>query len=719
MDYASTILSKLPGASRRDHGVGRLVDTLKTYLPDDHVDQVLRAYTFGAGAHDGQTRKSGEPYITHPIAVAQELADMHLDAQAITAAILHDVVEDTSASLDDIEEHFGHEVAQLVDAVSKLDQIQFRSRAEAQAESFRKMMLAMIEDIRVILVKLSDRLHNMQTLGAMPADKKKRIARETLDIYAPIANRLGINRLKIKLEDLGFMHLYPFRYRVLEKALKKSKGSQRQIVKRISEEFSKALEEEGIKGDVVGREKHLYSIYKKMTEKKRLLSDIVDVYGFRIIVDDVNTCYQTLGLVHGLYKPMPGRFKDYIAIPRINGYQSLHTTLFGPKGLPLEVQIRTREMDRVAEAGVASHWIYKADEKADATPQRRAREWLSNLAEIQQSGTSEEFLESVKVDLFPDKIYVFTPKGDIMPLPKGATTVDFAYAVHTDIGDRCVAAKIDRALVPLRTQLQNGQTVEVITARGAKPNPHWLTFVRSAKARTAIRNHMKNLRAVESVDLGKRLLDKSLKDLGSSLRKVGKVRMASVLEELELKDASELFEQLGLGERLAPLTARILVGVGEESETDDRGVAGLIIAGTEGMVISYARCCHPIPGDVVMGYLTAGRGIVIHRNTCGNLSNFRKQPEKWISVTWEKEIDRDFSCQIQTETRNRTGVLAEVAATIADCGSNIEQVEVLGRHEDCSILTFLLSVKDRNHLAKIMRNVRNMPNVMRVSRDCA
>ncbi len=718
MDYAASILSKLPGASRRDHGVRQLVETLQSYLPADQVAQVLEAYEFGAAAHKGQTRKSGEAYITHPVAVAQELAEMHLDSEAICAAILHDVVEDTSATLGEIQEKFGEEVALIVDGVSKLDQIQFRSRAEAQAESFRKMMLAMIEDIRVILVKLSDRLHNMQTLGAMPAAKKKRIARETLDIYAPIANRLGINRLKVQLEDLGFKHLHPFRYRVLENALRKSKGSQRQIVKRISDQFSKAMAEDGIEGEIIGRKKHLYSIYRKMAEKKRLLSDVVDVYGFRIICDDVSTCYQTLGLVHQLYKPMPGRFKDYIAIPRINGYQSLHTTLFGPKGLPLEVQIRTRDMDRVAESGVASHWIYKADEKSDATPQRRAREWLSNLAELQQSGTSEEFLESVKVDLFPDKIYVFTPKGDIMPLPKGATTVDFAYAVHTDIGDRTVAAKINRGLVPLRTPLQNGQTVEIITSRGAKPNPTWLTFVRSAKARTAIRNHMKNLRSTESVDLGKRLLDKSLKDIGSSLRKVGKVRMGEALDELGLDSAEELYEQLGLGERLSPLTARLLIGAGEEGEADEQ-LASLVIAGTEGMVVSYAKCCYPLPGDDVMGYLTAGRGVVIHRNTCGNLSNFRKQPEKWIAVSWEKSVDREFHCQIQCETRNRTGVLAEVAATIADSGSNIEQVEVISRHEDVSVLTFLLQVHDRIHLAKIMRNVRKMPNVIRVSRDCA
>ncbi len=717
MDYAASILARFPGAARRDKGVRRLIDTLESYLPDDQVATVLEAYEFGAKAHEGQTRKSGEPYITHPVAVAQELAEMHLDWEAICAAILHDVVEDTEATLPEIVEKFGDEVALIVDGVSKLDQIQFRSRAEAQAESFRKMMLAMIEDIRVILVKLADRLHNMQTLGAMPAAKKKRIARETIDIYAPIANRLGIKRHKVQIEDIGFKYLHPYRYRVLENTLKKSKGSQRQIVKRISEQLTKAMAEDGIQGEVIGREKHLYSIYRKMAEKKRVLSDVVDVYGFRIVVDDVSTCYQTLGLVHQLYKPMPGRFKDYIAIPRINGYQSLHTTLFGPKGLPMEVQIRTRDMDRVAESGVASHWIYKADEKSDATPQRRAREWLANLAELQQTGTSEEFLESVKVDLFPDKIYVFTPKGDIMPLPKGATTIDFGYAVHTDIGNRTVAAKVNRQLVPLRTPLENGQTVEIITSRGAKPNPNWLTFVRTAKARTAIRAHMKNLRSAESIDLGKRLLDKSLKDIGSSLRKVGKVRMNEALDELGLNTGEELFEQLGLGERLAPLTARFLVGEAESDE--DAPAASLVIAGTEGMVVSYAKCCYPLPGDDVMGYLTAGRGIVIHRNNCGNLSNFRKQPEKWIAVSWEKDIDRDFHCQIQCETRNRTGVLAEVAATIADSGSNIEQVEVISRNEDVSVLTFLLQVHDRIHLAQIMRNVRKMPNVIRVQRDCA
>ncbi|MDX2410777.1 MAG: bifunctional (p)ppGpp synthetase/guanosine-3',5'-bis(diphosphate) 3'-pyrophosphohydrolase [Woeseiaceae bacterium] len=718
MDYAATLLAKLPGASRRDHGLRRLLETLETYLPQEQIKTVMQAYEFGAHAHDGQTRQSGEAYISHPVAVAQELAEMHLDAQAVVAALLHDVVEDTYASIADIEERFGGEVALLVDGVSKLDQIQFRDRAEAQAESFRKMMLAMIEDIRVILVKLADRMHNMQTLGAMPPEKRSRIARETLDIYAPIANRLGINRFKVELENLGFKNLYPYRYRVLEKTLRRSQGSQRQMVKKITEEFVSSLANEGINAEVMGREKHLYSIYKKMLEKKLLLNDVVDVYGFRIIVDDVNDCYKVLGIVHGLHKPMPGRFKDYIAIPRINGYQSLHTTLFGPKGQPLEVQIRTRHMDQVAESGVASHWQYKAGDKSDATPQRRAREWLSNLAELQGTETSEEFLESVKVDLFPDKIYVFTPKGDIMPLPKGATTVDFAYAVHTDVGNRCVAAKINRNLVPLRTPLQNGQTVEVVTSRGARPNPNWLSFVRTAKARNSIRTHMKSMRSSESVDLGKRLLDRALKDLDSSLRKIGKVRMNAALDELGFNNNTELFEQIGLGERLAPLTARFLLGSNEEGQSEP-ATTSLVIAGTEGMVVTYARCCHPIPGDEVMGYLSSGRGIVIHRNNCGNLINFRKQPEKWISVGWEKEIGRDFSSQIQVDTINKPGVLAEVAATIADSNSNIEQVSVLGRHEDCSMLSFLLQVRDRTHLAQIMRNVRKMPNVIRVARDCA
>ena len=579
------------------------------------------------------------------------------------------------------------------------------------------MILAIIEDIRVILVKLADRMHNMETLDAMPREKQARIARETLEIYAPIANRLGINTMKVALEDLGFRYLYPYRYSVLKNAVKRSKGSQRQIVKRISESLRTAMGEDNIPGEVRGREKRLYSIYKKMAEKKIMLSDVADVYGFRIIVDDTNTCYRLLGTVHNLYKPMPGRFKDYIAIPRINGYQSLHTTLLGPKGLPLEVQIRTKDMDRVAESGVAAHWQYKTSDKTSTTPEVRARDWLARLEEIHKTDTPEEFLESVKVDLIPDKIYVFTPKGDILPLPKGSTVIDFAYAVHTDVGNRCTSAKVDRALAPLRTVLENGQTVEVNTARGAKPNPNWLSFVITAKASAAIRQHMKNMRESESIDLGKRLLDRSLKSLGSSLRKVGKIRLHEVIDQLGITEPSELFAQLGLGKRLPPLTARLLIG--DEDKTKEFKSGSLIIAGTEGMVISYAKCCHPIPGDDIMGYLSAGRGVIVHRNTCGNLGNFRKHPDKWLSVNWENNIDRYFPSQIQVETANKTGVLAEVAAVIANSKTNIEDVSLSNRHQGATTMTFILWVQNRTHLANIIRNVRKMQHVNRVSRDRA
>jgi len=696
----------------------KLRDLLNTYLDPEKVAVVLRAFEIGSHAHEGQTRKTGEPYILHPVAVAQILANMRMDHESIAAAILHDTIEDTPLTKQEITRQFGEDIAELVDGVTKLDKMKFRTRVEADAESFRKLMLAMSRDLRVIFIKLSDRLHNVRTLESMTAQSRRRIARETLDIYAPIADRLGMNSMKHELEDMGFANLYPWRHRTITEHLDAMTGHRLEIVSNIMEALKKKMNEASVPCRISGRQKSAYSIYKKMLSKDLSFSEVTDFYAFRIITQAEAHCYLALGAVHSLYQPKPGRFKDFIALPKSNGYQSLHTTLFGPKGLPLEVQIRTREMDRVAESGVASHWQYKAEDKVDATPQRRARQWLSNLAELQQSGTSEEFLESVKVDLFPDKIYVFTPKGDIMPLPKGSTTVDFAYAVHTDVGNRCVAAKVDRALVPLRTELHNGATVEVITSRGAKPNPNWLSFVRTAKARTAIRNHMKKMRSTESVDLGKRLLDRTLKDMGSSLRKVGKVRMNAAVDELGLSTTSALFEQLGLGERLAPLTAAFLLGVDEDGN-GETAQASLTIAGTEGMVVSYAKCCSPIPGDDVMGYLSSGRGVVIHRNCCGNLSNFRKNSEKWIACSWEESIDREFSSQIQVDTFNKPGVLAEVAATIGDSGSNIEQVEVLGRHEDCSMLSFLIQVRDRKHLARIMRDVRNMPNVVRVARDCA
>jgi RelA/SpoT family (p)ppGpp synthetase len=509
MDYASSILSFLPGG-KRSLGINQLVSKLENYLPPDQVERVQQAYEFGKTAHKGQKRLSGEPYISHPIAAANILADLHVDAETIIAAILHDVIEDTPTAKEQIAEQFGREVAELVDGVTKLDLIKFKSREEAQAESFRKMLLAMVRDIRVILVKLADRTHNMRTLDAMPLPKRRLVARETLEIYAPIADRLGLYSIKIELEELGFKSLYPQRYRVIEKELKRARGNQKQFVGKIADALRTALTKAGIQAQVEGREKHLFSVYRKMRKKGVPLNEIVDVYGFRIVVDTADTAYRALGIVHGLYKPMPGRFKDYVAIPRVNGYQSLHTTLFGPNGVPLEVQIRTVDMHRVAETGIAAHWKYKTGEKLGDAQQDRAREWLNQLMQMQDAGNSEEFLESVKVDLFPDKVYVFTPKGEILRLPRGATAVDFAYAVHTDVGNRCVAAKVERRLVPLRTALRNGQTVEIITAKGATPNPAWMGFVASAKARAAIRHYLKNLKRSEAIDLGKRMLNQAL-----------------------------------------------------------------------------------------------------------------------------------------------------------------------------------------------------------------
>src|SRR5262245_2211292 len=558
MDVTSSLRSLLP-YGRRSIGISQLVSKLEGYLPPDEVELVQEAYDFAYQAHQGQRRRSGEPYITHPVAVADLLADLHLDSQTLIAAILHDVIEDTPTLKEEITTRFGREVAELVDGVSKLDQLQFRSRAEAQAESFRKMLLAMVRDIRVVMVKLADRTHNIRTLGSVPPAKRRTIARETLEIYAPIANRLGMHTVKSELEDLGFKALYPGRYRVIEKALKKARGNQKQFVGKIADNFRTALQKAGIAGRVEGREKHLYSIYQKMRRKRAPLTSIVDVFGFRIVVESVDTCYRVLGLVHGLYRPMPGRFKDYIAIPRINGYQSLHTTLFGPNGMPLEVQIRTEDMNRVAEKGIAAHWQYKTGEDQGRAYRDRASEWLQQLMEMPHGGNSEEFMESVKVDLFPDKVYVFTPRGEIRRLPRNATAVDFAYSVHTDIGNHCVAAKVDRRLVPLRTPLRNGQTVEIITAKGATPNPAWVNFVVTAKARAAIRHYLKGLKHSEAVELGKRLLTQALADLSVALKKVPDERLQSVAIEFNLKGAEELFEHIGLGERLAPLVARRLL----------------------------------------------------------------------------------------------------------------------------------------------------------------
>jgi GTP pyrophosphokinase len=716
MSYASSILGLLPGG-RRAPGIAQLISKIEAYLPPDQVERVREAFDYAEVAHKGQKRQSGEAYITHPVAVADILAELHLDGPTLTAAILHDVVEDTPSSMAEVEQKFGREVAELVDGVTKLDQVQFKSRKEAQAESFRKMILAMVRDIRVIMVKLADRTHNMRTLSAMPPEKRRSVARETLDIYAPIANRLGIHSVKLELEELGFRTLYPQRYRVIERELKRARGNQKEFLPKIVKALRQALAGAGVNGTVEAREKHLYSVYMKMRRKRLPLAQVVDVFGVRIVVKTVDECYRTLGLVHGLYRPTPGRFKDYIAIPRVNGYQSLHTTLFGPNGIPLEVQIRTVDMHRMAESGIAAHWQYKTGDADGAVQQARAAEWLKGVMELHE-GSAEELVESVKVDLFPDKVYVFTPKGDIMRLPRGATCVDFAYAVHTGVGQRCVAAKVDRRLVPLRTVLRNGQTVEIVTARGAQPNPAWASFVTTAKARSAIRQYLRTLKRGEAAELGGRMLNQALEEFDLSIRKLPDGRLDEVARSLQLKDGSELLEKIGLGERLARLIARRLLPADDE-RPDAGPPAPLAIAGTEGLVVSYARCCFPIPYDAIVAYLSSGRGIVIHRENCSNVAAFGKQPDKWIPAVWQKDQQRLFTAGLAVEVTNRMGILAQVATQIAAEQSNISHVNVDSSQGDQSVILFEVQVRDRAHLARLIRAIRGMKDVLKVERSLA
>jgi guanosine-3',5'-bis(diphosphate) 3'-pyrophosphohydrolase len=718
VDYASSLLGLLPGAKRTTPGVKELLAKVSTYLPPEQVERVRTAAEFGAAAHQGQTRVSGEPYITHPVAAAVILADLHLDADTIVGAILHDVIEDTPIAKSDIAQRFGNDVAEIVDGVTKLDQIRFKNREEAQAENFRKMLLAMVRDLRVILVKLADRTHNLRTIEALAPAKRRQIARETLDIYAPVAERLGLYAMKLELEDLGFRSLYPQRYRVIERALKRARGNQKEFLAKIRTQLEAALTKAGLVGHVEAREKHLYSIYRKMLRKRAPLSEIVDVYGLRIIVDSVDNSYRALGIVHSVYKPMPGRFKDYVAIPRVNGYQSLHTTLFGPNGVPIEVQIRTEDMNHIAESGIAAHWKYKHDEHEGSAQQERARKWLSNLVEMEVGGNSEEFIESVKVDLFPDKVYVFTPRGEILRLPRGATVVDFAYAVHTDIGNRCVAAKIDRRLTPLRAVLRNGQTVQIITAKGATPNPSWVNFVVTAKARSAVRHYLKSLHRSEAVELGRRLLSQALAEFDLELKKVPPQTMQSALTEFGLEDADGLYEKVGLGERLAPLVARRLLP-GDYTDPASGAASPLAVAGTEGLLVSYAHCCYPIPNDPIFAFLSTGRGIVVHRETCANVEDYRKQPDKWLPVTWQHKPGRLFLAEIRIDIVNRPGMLAALSAAIADTNTNVNHVTIDQRDAETQVLIFIVEVADRAQLARIMRVVRRMPDVLRVVRAIA
>ena len=688
------------------------------YLKPEDVSQLQSAYDFSATAHAGQYRMTGEPYVSHPVAVAQILTEWHLDSQALSAALLHDVMEDTNVTKTELADKFGKMVAELVDGVSKLDRIEFQSHEQAQAENFRKMVLAMTRDVRVILIKLADRLHNMRTLDAMNPKKRVRIARETLDIYAPIANRLGLNRLFQELQELSFKHLYPNRYRVLHKALFSARGNRREVVDKILEGIRTKLSDAKIEAMVSGREKNLYSIYHKMQDKHLTFSQVFDIYGFRIIVQDVPSCYLALGALHGLYKPIPGKFKDYIAIPKANGYQSLHTTLFGPFGTPLEVQIRTAEMHKIAEAGVASHWLYKQSDAELNELQKKTHQWLQSLLEMQtQSGSSIEFLEHLKVDLFPDETYVFTPKGKILSLPHGATCVDFAYAVHTDIGNRCVAAKVNHELVPLRSELRNGDRVEIITAAHAKPNPAWLNYVVTGKARSHIRHFLKTMQYEESAQLGERLLNQALVALSPKAQKIDDASWDKLLKDQTDKTRQEILADIGLGKQLAIVIARRLLMIGEPEGGSNRLPGTVVIRGSEGMALQFAKCCHPIPGDPIIGYIKKGQGLVVHTHDCIVARKMRSDPDKWLDVEWAPDTRKLFAVNIRLVASNERGVLAKLAAEIAQSEANIDNVSLEpGDSTAYANIHFTLQVHNRLHLAQIMRGLRRIPEVIRITR---
>ena len=717
MDYASTLLQLLPSA-RRLPGLRELINSIEAYLPPEQVERVRSAAEFGAEAHEGQKRLSGEPYIAHPLAAAQILADLHLDPDTIIAAILHDVIEDTPISKE--------ELSAEVRRTRRRDRRRRHQARPDPVQVARRGAGGILpqdgagDGARPARDPREARGPHAQHAHARRhgAARRRAVARETLDIYAPIAGRLGLYNMKLELEDLGFKAAFPHRYKVLDRALKKARGNQKQFLNKIAETMRVALVKADLKADVSTREKHLYSIYSKMLRKAAPLSEIVDVFGLRIVVDRADTCYRALGVVHAAYKPMPGRFKDYIAIPRVNGYQSLHTTLFGPNGIPIEVQIRTEDMHRVAEAGIAAHWKYKVNE-SEGDQDARAREWLANLVDMQEGGSSEDFLESVKVDLFPDKVYVFTPKGEILRLPRGATVVDFAYAVHTDVGNRCVAAKVDRRLTPLRTPLRNGQTVEIITAKGAMPNPSWVNFVVTAKARAAVRHYLKSLRRQEAIELGARLINQALGEFRLSLEEVAADTLNAAVVELGMHDVDELYEKVGLGERLAPLVARRLLPTKASEESFSGAPAPLAIAGTEGLLVAYARCCFPIPDDPIFAFLSAGRGVVVHRENCVNVEDYRKHPENWLPVAWQATTDKVFSSEIRVDVANKMGVLAAVAAAISSGDTNIERVAVEEKDADSSSLVFELRVRNREHLARVVKVIRRMPEVLKVTRTIA
>jgi len=697
--------------------ISNFTNDLNDYMGNAQVDLVRRAYFYAEQAHDGQFRRTGEHYVSHPLAVAEILRAMHMDHQSLVAAMLHDVIEDTGITKKDIEGQFGETVANLVDGVSKLNKIEFSTRAESQAENFQKMALAMAKDIRVILVKMADRMHNMRTLNVMSPEQQKRIARETLEIYAPIANRLGMHNIRMEFEERGFKALYPLRAPRIDAAVKSVSGYRKELVSQVQAALEACLKREGLPGRVLGREKHLYSIYRKMKEKRLSFREITDVFAFRIITDEVDTCYRVLGAVHSLYKPVPGKFKDYIAIPKVNGYQSLHTTLFGMHGVPIEIQIRTEEMDKMANNGIAAHWLYKSSDDTPNQSHIRARQWVQDLLEMQKhAGNSLEFIEHVKTDLFPDEIYVFTPKGAILELPEGSTPVDFAYAVHTDVGNSCVACRINRRLAPLSQRLQSGQTIEII-ASGNHPNPAWLGFVVTGKARSNIRHFLKNQRRSEAIALGRRLLNKTLSSFGYHLSNIRKEKIGGLLEQTDFDVLDDLLEDIGLGNRMAYIVARRLIPSVEGEELPvNQDESSMAIRGAEGMLMTFAKCCHPIPGDPIVGYISSGRGMIVHRETCNNMTEIRNDPKKYINLRWDPTVGGEFTVELRVELEHQRGIIATLANAITSAEANIEKIGTSDRDAQFSIVNLTLTVRNRIHLARVMKKVRMMKSVSKVGR---
>ena len=706
------------------HSIDALSSTLQSYLSPQQVNQVKRAYYYAEQAHEGQRRRSGEPYVTHPLSVAGILADMHMDHQSLIAAMLHDVIEDTGISKAALGEQFGDTVADLVDGVSKLTKMESQSRAEAQAENFQKMALAMARDIRVILVKLADRLHNMRTLGVLKPEKRRRISKETLDMYAPIAQRLGMHNIRVELEDLGFAAMNPMRSNRIQSAVKAARGNRSKLIEQIEESIDTCLKQEGHLATVAGREKHLYSIYQKMRSKRKSFSEIMDIFAFRIVVDSVDTCYRVLGCIHSLYKPVPGRFKDYIAIPKSNGYQSLHTVLFGMHGVPIEIQIRTPEMEEMANYGIAAHWLYKTNSGQPMNGSHtRARQWLQGLLEMQQrAGNSLEFIENVKVDLFPDEVYVFSPKGSIMELPQGATAIDFAYTIHTDVGNNCVACRVNRRLAPLSEPLQSGQTIEIITAPGAQPNPAWLNFVVTAKARSNIRHYLKSRHQTESIVLGRRLLEKALTSLSSGIDKLSERQKERLLSNTGNASFDQLLEEIGTGNRVSVLTAHQLLADtdtgtdGDAEKSEDSSHQTLVIKGSEGFRISFARCCYPIPGDSIIGFISSERGMVVHTDSCHNSLDFRNDPTRTVPLRWDDNVEGEFSVELKIELEKIRGIIATLAARINSLDANIQKIDIEEEGPRMNTVNVVVAVQSRIHLARIMKHIRSTKAVVKVTR---